>query len=154
MGQQYLTLMPAPEPGLQCHQNERGSTVPLSHVAALAAGSVLAGLAVFQALLIAGAPLGRFAWGGQHRVLPRKLRISSAISIITYGLFGYAALARAGLAATALDGNIQTVIMWLLTAYFALGVVLNGISRSRPERFTMTPVALVLAAFYLILALH
>lgn len=38
-------------------------------------------------------------------------------------------------------------------AYFALGVVMNGISRSMPERLTMAPVSLVLAALFLILAL-
>lgn len=128
--------------------------MPLDHFAALAAGSVLACLAVFQALLIAGAPLGLFAWGGQHRVLPRKLRISSAVSILTYGLFGYAAMAKAGLAAPVVDGSVLDVAMWVLTGYFALGVVLNAISRSKPERFVMTPAALLLAVLYLILSLH
>jgi hypothetical protein len=46
----------------------------------------------------------------------------------------------------------MAVSMWVLTAYFALGVLMNGISRSRPERLIMTPTALVLAALYLILA--
>ena len=41
---------------------------------------LLGGLAVFQALLALGAPLGAFAWGGQHRVLPTRLRVGSAVS--------------------------------------------------------------------------
>jgi hypothetical protein len=53
----------------------------LHQLAAIVACAVLAGLTVFQAALIAGAPLGRFAWGGQHDVLPAKLRIGSAVSI-------------------------------------------------------------------------
>ena len=43
--------------------------------------------------------------------------------------------------------------MWVLTGYFALGVVLNAISRSRPERLVMTPVAVVLTVVCLRLAL-
>ena len=31
---------------------------------------ILAFLAIFQLLLIAGLPLGRFAWGGRHEVRP------------------------------------------------------------------------------------
>ena len=48
--------------------------MPVVQVAAIAACILMAALAVFQAALIAGAPLGRFAWGGQHDVLPAKLR--------------------------------------------------------------------------------
>jgi hypothetical protein len=110
-------------------------------------------LAVFQVALIAGAPLGHLAWGGQHKVLPRKLRTGSAVSIVLYAVFAYAALARAGLAAPLISGTFTDVSAWVLTAYFAVGVVMNGISRSQPERLTMTPVVLVLALLYLVLSL-
>ena len=66
--------------------------------AAVAAIVVLAALAVFQLALIAGAPLGRFAWGGQNRVLPVGFRVGSAISIVLYAVFGLILLQRAGLA--------------------------------------------------------
>jgi hypothetical protein len=115
---------------------------------------VLAALAVFQAALAAGAPLGRFAWGGQHRVLPTKLRIGSAVSIVLYALF---ALIILGSAERAVDGTgvgITDVGIWGLTAYFALGIVMNAISRSRPERMLMTPVVAVLAGVCLALALQ
>ncbi len=123
------------------------------HVCALAATAVLGALAVFQVSLIAGAPLGHLAWGGQHRILPRNLRIGSAVSLALYGIFAYVALAWAGLAAPLISGTFTDVSAWVLTAYFAVGVVMNGISRSRPERLTMTPVALVLALLYLVLSL-
>jgi preprotein translocase subunit SecG len=44
--------------------------------------------------------------------------------------------------------------MWVMTAYFVLGVIMNGISRSKPERLIMTPTTAALAALYLVLALH
>ena len=61
---------------------------------------LLGALAVFQALLAFGAPLGRFAWGGQHRVLPRPLRVGSVVSIGVYALLGSIVLARADLLST------------------------------------------------------
>ncbi len=126
----------------------------LHQLAAIVACAVLAALTVFQAALIAGAPLGRFAWGGQHDVLPNKLRIGSAVSIALYVLFAYVALARAGLAPLLVNETFTSVSAWVLTAYFALGVVMNGISRSKPERLVMTPTALLLAALYLVLSLN
>lgn len=125
----------------------------LDQLAAFAACAILAGLAVFQGALIGGARLGRFAWGGQHDVLPAKLRAGSALSIVLYALFGYAALAKAGMAPLLGSETVTSIFMWVLTAYFALGVIMNGISRSKPERLVMTPTALVLTVLYLILAI-
>lgn len=121
--------------------------------AALAACVILGALAVFQVALLAGAPWGRLAWGGQHRVLPRKLRIGSAVSVGLYAAFGYVALGKAGLVAPLGGTAFTTVAVWGLAGYFALGVAMNAISRSKPERFAMTPVALLLAVLYLVIAL-
>ncbi|NWL11468.1 hypothetical protein DM793_09165 [Paenarthrobacter nitroguajacolicus] len=120
---------------------------------AILACTILGCLAVFQAALAAGAPLGRFAWGGQHDVLPRKLRVGSVVSIVLYVLFGYTALAKAGLVPVLVSETFTDIFMWVLTAYFILGVAMNAISRSKPERFVMTPVALVLAVLFLLLSL-
>lgn len=124
----------------------------LEQFAAIAACTVLAGLAVFQGALIGGASLGRLAWGGQHDVLPARLKVGSAVSIVLYALFAYAAVAKAGWVPPLVSESVTSISMWVLTAYFALGVIMNGISRSKPERLIMTPTALVLAALYLVLA--
>ncbi|MGM0928271.1 MAG: hypothetical protein ACQEXN_00990 [Actinomycetota bacterium] len=121
-------------------------------VAAIAACCVLALLAVFQILLAAGLPLGRFAWGGSHRVLPAKFRIGSAVSVVLYAFFGIIILDRAQLL-DALPHTVSVVLIWVLTAYLFVGVLMNAISRSKPERYTMTPVALVLGVLSLAVAL-
>jgi hypothetical protein len=120
--------------------------------AAIAITAILAVLAVFQLALALGAPLGRFAWGGQHRVLPAKLRIGSLVSIVIYGMIALLALDRAGLVDVVPD-PVSTVGMWVAFGYFVLGIPLNAISRSRPERYTMTPVVAVLAVLSLLVAL-
>ena len=124
----------------------------MTTAAAIIACLILAALAVFQALLIAGRPLGRFAWGGQHDVLPRNLRIGSAISILLYAVFAIIILERVGIA-DILPDAVAEVGIWILTAYFALGILMNGISRSKPERNLMTPVCIVLAGLCLVIAL-
>ncbi|WP_369257459.1 hypothetical protein [Geodermatophilus amargosae] len=122
-------------------------------VVAVAGVAVLAGLAVFQALLNGGAPLGRFAWGGQHEVLPTRLRVGSAVGIAVYAVAALVVLQAAG-ALTVLPRGLVDVGIWVLTGYFALGVALNAASRSRPERLVMTPVALALTVVCLVLALR
>lgn len=114
---------------------------------------LMGALTVFQAALIAGAPLGHFAWGGQDRVLPRPKRIGSATSIVLYVAFALVILQRAGLVTIIPWQAIPSIATWVLAAYFVLGTALNGISRSRPERLTMAPLSAVLAALTVLVAL-
>jgi hypothetical protein len=124
----------------------------MTELYAILAAVILAGLAIFQAALAFGAPIGHFAWGGAHKVLPQKLRISSAVSIVLYGFFAAIILSRAGLISFG-DAGLIGAATWILFGYFCLGVVMNGISRSKPERAVMTPVAASLAVLYLLVAL-
>lgn len=114
---------------------------------------IMAGLAVFQLALALGAPLGHFAWGGQHKVLPRGLRIGSLFSIVLYGLFSAIVMMRSGLLAPWPNAGWIGPAAGVLVAYLGLGIVMNAISRSRPERLTMTPLVAVLCALTLVVAL-
>lgn len=115
--------------------------------------AVLAMLALFQLALALGAPWGRFAWGGRHPgTLPTGFRIASAFSILVYGFIAVLALDRAGMLDVFPEG-FSRIGIWVVFAYLALGVVMNAISRSKPERYLMTPVALVLAVLALLIAL-
>ena len=125
----------------------------MTSAAAVLVCIILGLLAVFQLLLIAGLPLGRFAWGGQDEELPPNKRIGSVISILLYALFALIVLEKAQLTNVIANETFVTVAMWVLTGYFALGIVMNAISRSKPERYTMTPVSLVLAGLCLVVAL-
>jgi len=124
----------------------------MSAIAALAFTALMVALAVFQLALIAGAPLGHFAWGGQDRVLPAGKRVGSVVSIALYALFALVVLQRAGLVEV-LPGVVADVGVWVIVAYSALGIVMNGISRSKPERYTMAPVCVVLTVLSVIVAL-
>jgi hypothetical protein len=112
------------------------------------AATVLSAIAVvvsaFQIALTSGAPWGEWAFGGQNPgVLPKSFRITSGLSIIVYALqiihFG----SRAGWWVPVFGEPVASILDWIFVAFFALGTVMNGISRSRKERFLWTPVVAI-----------
>jgi hypothetical protein len=119
---------------------------------ALALTVILAALAIFQLALALGAPLGRFAWGGQHEVLPARLRVGSLIAIVIYAVIVVIAYGRLD-AIDVLPLAFATVAMWVVFAYFLIGIAMNAVSRSRPERFVMVPVTIVLTVLSFFIAL-
>lgn len=119
----------------------------------LAFCAVLGALAVFQLLLIVGLPLGRFAWGGQRAVLPARLRVGSAVSIVVYAAFALIALDRAELISVLPAPSIAVVAMWVIAAYLLSSVLPNLASKSKDERRVMVPVSLVLAGLAFLVAL-
>lgn len=120
--------------------------------AALALTVLLGLLALFQLALVLGAPLGRFAWGGRYRVLPARLRVGSAVSIVVYAIIAAIAWDRAGVLSV-LGDTVSQVAMWVVFGYFALGIAMNAISRSKAERITMTVASVVLAALAFLVAI-
>ncbi|MER6827377.1 hypothetical protein ABT352_15445 [Streptosporangium sp. NPDC000563] len=113
---------------------------------------LLAVLAALQIALAAGAPLGRFAWGGRHDVLPRNLRIGSVAAVLIYAVFALFLLSKAGLVSI-VGEPLLTIGMWVIVAYLALNSVLNLLSGSKFERSVMTPVALVMGVAFLVVTL-
>ncbi|WP_197410847.1 hypothetical protein [Devosia epidermidihirudinis] len=121
-------------------------------MAATAFVTILVGLAVFQAALASGAPLGEFAWGGQSRVLPPRLRGGSVVAILLYGVFAAIIMQRADIVSLLPGGDWLGVACWFVVGYCALGIPLNAISRSRKERLVMTPLVAVLFVLSLVVA--
>lgn len=122
-------------------------------IAAIGFVALITVLAGFQVALACGAPLGQFAWGGQHPgTLPIAFRIGSAVSVLIYGFFATIVLDQAGLIDVYPEAFAQVAI-WFVVGFLALGMLANAASRSKPERVVMTPVALVLAVLSLVVAL-
>ncbi|MGN6501467.1 MAG: hypothetical protein ACTHKX_01015 [Pseudolysinimonas sp.] len=121
-------------------------------IPAIALTVVLALLVVFQLALALGAPWGHLAWGGQQRVLSPQRRAASAASIAIYVVIALIELDRAG-AVSLLPDLVSVIAAWVVFAYLCVGVVMNLLSRSVPERAVMTPVAAVLAVLSLLVAL-
>lgn len=110
-------------------------------------------LALFQAMLAAGLPLGRLAWGGAHTVLPKRLRLASGISaLVALAALWTVAQAGGGIAPV-LPGGWITLILSSLAALFGLSLLANLFGARGAERLHGVPLALVCAGSCLILAL-
>lgn len=120
--------------------------------AAAAVCLLLAGLSLFQVILALGAPLGRFAWGGQHRVLPTRLRAAGAVSIAVYAVLATIVLARADVVNTRLSDEVVRVGAWVVAVYFLVAIGGNLMSRSKPERAVMAPLAAVMCGLCVLVA--
>ncbi len=114
---------------------------------------ILLALTIFQLALVFGAPLGAYAWGGQHKVLPTNLRVSSVGSIILYILFAGVITSKAGFISGLILPQTVNFSMYVFAAYFTLGIFMNAISKSKKERLVMAPVAAVLAVCFWVVAL-
>lgn len=96
---------------------------------------IVLGLTVFQIALICGAPLGHYAWGGQHRVLPTRLRVSSIASVVLYVIFALTIASKAGFITGLLSVQTVTIALYIFAAYFTVGIALNALSKSKKRTF-------------------
>jgi hypothetical protein len=122
----------------------------------LAAWGVVAGalaVAALHILLALGAPLGAFAWGGAHAVLPIALRGASLAAALYLFATAGVVLLRAGVLAWRPGQRVAVWWTWLLVAQMALNTAGNLVSMSPPERLVMARVTAVLTGLLLILAL-
>jgi hypothetical protein len=109
-------------------------------------------IAVFQAALAFGAPLGRAAWGGTRSHLPPRLRVASGIAVVFWSFAAAVVLARSRVGATFLPDVVARWGTWILVVVSAIGAVMNAASSSPWERYLWAPLALVLAVVCFFLA--
>ena len=116
---------------------------------------VLALVTCFQIALISGAPWGEYAFGGQNKgVLPRNLRIGSIITSFLYlGIAGHY-LAQVGIFPKLLSPELNQVANWAIVGINTLALIMNTITPSKKERVIWAPVALVLLATSVAIALN
>lgn len=110
-------------------------------------------ISVFQVLLSLGYPLGEYALGGFYKVLPKKLRILSGMNCIILLLMGFVFLQHSNIIKGfhILPTNI---LVWIITIFLGLNTIANFISRSKKERYTMTPLSGItfILSLYIILS--
>jgi hypothetical protein len=120
--------------------------------AAIAALVGFAVIAIFQAALALGAPVGRAAWGGTRARPAIRLRIASAFAV---GIWAFAALiilGRAGFRESPAHASFARYGTYGIIAVLGLSAIGNVASRSRWERFLWAPLSLALAVLCLVVA--
>lgn len=107
---------------------------------------------LFQIALAAGAPWGDLAWGGRFPgTLPTPMRAASAVSIVALLAFAAIVLIRARLFARSFYGASRRLI-WIVVAYFAIGIVLNALTPSTAERAIWLPITILLGLCSIVVA--
>ena len=111
-------------------------------------------VALFQLALVLGAPMGEYAFGGQNvGKLPNQLRVSSAVSFVVLLAIAGHYMAQAGVFTPLLTADLNSIANWVLVGFNVLGLIMNGISRSKKERKMWVPVLLLSVVLAVIVAL-
>lgn len=104
------------------------------HVTEMVLAGMLWILVLFQIALALGAPWGEAAWGGRYKnKLPTNLRVASLLSAVSLLFMSVVVLSVAG-GVELYPELFTTAIIWVMAVYFAIGVVMNALSRSKVER--------------------
>lgn len=119
-----------------------------ARVAGVSGAVLLLAVATFQIALILGMPWGALTQGGIHSgTLSFAGRVVAAVSAVLLVGMAFSLLARIGRGPfRRLPARVIAILALLTTAYAAVGVVMNAASRSAPERWTWTPVTLLVLA--------
>ena len=107
-------------------------------------GAVIFGVIATMTILVAcGLPLGEFTMGGQHKILPKNLRVAAVISVAIQFFAMIIILQAGGFIPLWFSFKVTKYICFFFAAYLSLNTIMNMISKSRKERFVMTPLSLI-----------
>lgn len=99
--------------------------------------------------------MGEYAFGGQHPgKLPIQYRVGSAFSFLILIAIAGHYLAQAGVFTPLLPAGLNSVANWVLVGFNGLGLIMNGISRSKKERNMWVPVLLLSVVLAVIVAIN
>lgn len=106
-------------------------------------------VALFQLAIVLGAPVGEYAYGGQHQgILPKRFRIISVFSMLIMLAVAGHYMAQLGVFSPLLDEAGNAIANWGFVAFFALSALMNNISKSEKEKrvFGSITIAMLLSA--------
>ena len=107
-------------------------------------GAVLFGIIATMTVLVAcGLPLGEFTMGGQHKILPKKFRLAAVLSVAIQIFAMIIILQAGGLLPLWFSFKITKYICFFFAAYLSLNTIMNMISKSKKEKYVMTPISLI-----------
>lgn len=105
-------------------------------------------------LIMCGFPLGEFTMGGKYKVFPKKLRIIVAIQIVLQLFFLIVILQMGGFIPLWFSAKATKVIGVVMSVYLSFNVIMNLMSKSKKEKYVMTPISLIAAMCFWIVSLQ
>ncbi|MDD6038550.1 MAG: hypothetical protein PUD20_07165 [bacterium] len=109
---------------------------------------------ILSILIICGLPLGELTMGGQYKVFPAKLRIVLVIQLMLQLFFVLIILQMGGHMPLWFSHQVTKVIGVVMAVYLSCNTAMNLISKSKKEKYIMTPLSMVTAICFWITALQ
>ena len=120
---------------------------------AIIGASVFSVVIVLSFLIICGLPLGELTMGGQYKVFPKKLRIVLVTQLILQIFFVVIIIQMGGLIPLWFSDKVTKIICVVMAIYLSLNTFMNFISKSKKEKYVMTPLSAISAICFWITAL-
>ncbi len=108
---------------------------------------------ILSILIICGLPLGELTMGGQFKVFPKKLRIVLFIQLFLQIFFVVIILQKGNIIPLWFSYDVTKIICIIMAIYLSFNVLMNLSSKSKKEKFIMTPLSLIAAICFWITAL-
>lgn len=108
---------------------------------------------ILSILIIAGLPLGELTMGGQHKIFPPKMRIVLFFQLFLQIFFMIIILQQGNIIPLWFSEGTTKTICIIMAIYISLNTLMNLFSKSKKERYIMTPLSLIAAISLWITAL-
>ena len=108
---------------------------------------------VLSFLIVCGFPLGELTMGGRYKVFPKKLRIILVMQLILQIFFVVIVLQMGGLIPFWFSENATKIICIIMAVYLSFNTIMNFISKSKKEKYIMTPLSAISAVCFWIITL-
>ena len=109
---------------------------------------------ILSILIICGLPLGELTMGGQYKVFPKKLRIMLVAQLLLQVFFVLIILQMGEFIPLWFSYNVTKIIGIVMAIYLSVNTVMNLISKSKKEKYIMTPLSFVTAICFWVTALQ
>ena len=115
------------------------------YIAAITISIVMVfGMALLQGILVFGAPFGEYVLGGQHRVIPKKMRFVSGSCSLAFMVVGVSYMQVAGVIGLVFNPVFIEMLLVSFTVFIAFAIISNGfITKSKKEKYVMTPCTII-----------
>ncbi|MET3696974.1 hypothetical protein SAMN05877753_101449 [Bacillus oleivorans] len=127
--------------------------VDFIYISSIVVAILFVSIAIFQVLLSLGYPLGEFALGGYHKVLPKTLRIVSAVNALILLCMGFVFLQHSNVVPIDFNFLPTNILVWVFTVFLGINTIANVASKSKKERLVMTPLSTIAFILCLLIAL-
>ena len=108
---------------------------------------------ILSVLIICGLPLGELTMGGQYKIFPKKLRLVLVTQLVLQIFFVIVILQMGGFISLWFSEKATQIIGIVMAVYLSLNTVMNFVSKSKKEKYIMTPLSFIAAVCFWITAL-